>query len=217
MRELLLARRLLEAVADPDATRAAVEEAGAELAEIQARLRIPGGRLLGIESFEGLAPADLSPQAWLLVLDTRGESEEDVPAEILDALFLEISDPAFRFRLVSGALRQPRTRKRYEEILEARPEPEGIEGLPDSWPKRRVRQLEALDTEDGNTARSRALQEFVLYLLQDGSRAALGLAAGAVAPQEPWRTAARDVVRAIVRSVGADLEDYGRLFRRAGI
>jgi hypothetical protein len=118
IREILLARRLLEAVSDPDAPQWSVDEAGAELAEISARVGKPDGSPIDIDSFEGLRPDDLSPPAWLLLLEGRGEGDPEIPVDILEALFLEIQDPIIRFRLVRGALGQPDTYRRYLEAVE---------------------------------------------------------------------------------------------------
>src|SRR5947209_3296712 len=64
MRDLLLARRLFEEALDPG-TGSSDPEAAGELAELTARLDVPSGRTFRIESFEGVRPADFSPQAWL--------------------------------------------------------------------------------------------------------------------------------------------------------
>ena len=65
--ELILARRLLEAAADPYAPPRESEEAAAELAEVA--MRRGQGRALTITGYEGLRADDLSPMAWLLVLE----------------------------------------------------------------------------------------------------------------------------------------------------
>ena len=65
--ELLLARRLLEAAADPYAPPRESDEAAGELAEVSARRG--EGHALRVASYEGLRPDDLSPTAWLLVLE----------------------------------------------------------------------------------------------------------------------------------------------------
>lgn len=215
--ELLLARRLLEAVVDPDASRQAAEEAAAELIEVNARVGVPPGRPLRVETFEGMRADDLSPAAWLYLLENRHNEEPEIPAEILEAVFLEYSDAAVRFRLVSGALGQPQTRARYAVALEKDPSPDSIATLPDSWPKRRVEALAALAAAPSLESAKhvqQALQEFVLYLLQDGSEAALALAAGAVAPEENWRKPAWQLARSIVRGADPQLTRYGRAFRR---
>lgn len=214
--ELLLARRLLEAVADPDAPQAAAEEAVAELVEANIRHGVAPGRTILIPTFEGMGPQDLSPAAWLYLLENRTSEEPEIPADILEAIYLEYSDAAVRFRLVSGALSQPQTRARYAEALEKQPERDSIAELPDSWPKQRVETLQSLATSPAAEDRAdveRALQEFVLYLLQDGSAAALALAAGAVAPTEDWRRPARDMARAIVLRADPELAGYGGVFR----
>ena len=215
--ELLLARRLLEAVVDPDAPRPVADEAAAELAEVSVRLGVPPGYALFIETFKGMQADDLSPAAWLYLLESGNAEELEIPADILDAIFLECSDAAIRFRLVSGALGQPRTRARYVDALEKQPEPESIETLPDSWPKQRLDALQSLaETSTWADARD-ALQEFVLYLLQDGSDAARALAAGAVAPDEDWRQPAWELARNVVLRIDPQLTGYGRAFRRARI
>ncbi|MET0529811.1 MAG: hypothetical protein ABW003_16010 [Microvirga sp.] len=216
--ELLLARRLLEAVADPDAPQAAAEEAVAELVEANARHGVMPGRTIPIPTFEGMRPQDLSPAAWLYLLENRISEEPEIPVDILEAIYLEYGDAVVRFRLVSCALSQPQTRARYAEALDEQPEPDSIAKLPDSWPKRRVETLQSLATRPAAEDRGdveQALQEFVLYLLQDGSAAALALAAGAVAPDEEWRRPAREMARAIVLRADPELADYGRAFRRA--
>ena len=48
---------------------------------------------------------------------------------------------------------------------------------------------------------ARALVEIALYLLQDGSYAALVLAAAAITPKEDWRREARQVVGATIRTL----------------
>jgi hypothetical protein len=197
-----------------------MDEAGAEMAEIGARLGRRDRRAIVVDNFEGIRPADLSPLAWLFLLEGRGEEEAEIPTHILEALFLEIHDPIIRFRLVRGALGQPGTYRRYQVAVERDPEPEEIRHLPDSLPKQRIQQLEELaegPTEADDPALAQALQEMVLYLLQDGSSAALVLAAGAVAPDQAWRMPARELARNIVRSVDPNLEGYGRHFRRANI
>ena len=215
--ELLLARRLLEAVVNPEAPRTVAEEAAAELAEVSDRLGVPPGRALPIETFEGMRVDDLSPAAWLYLLDSGNAEELEIPADILQAVFLQSSDAAIRFRLVNGALGQPRTRARYIAALEKQPEPENIATLPESWPKQRLDALQSLaETPTGADAPD-ALQEFILYLLQDGSEAALALAAGAVAPDEEWRKPAWTLARSVVLRIDPQLTGYGRAFRRARI
>ena len=215
--ELLLARRLLEAVVDPDAPRTVADEAAAELAEVSVRLGVPPGRALPIETFEGMRADDLSPAAWLYLLESGNAEEPEIPAEILEALFLECSDTAIRFRLVRGALGQPQTRARYIAALEEQPEPESIATLPESWPKQRLDALQSMVETPTGTDAPHALQEFILYLLQDGSDAALALAAGAVAPSEEWRKPAWELARNVVLHVDPQLTGYGRAFRRARI
>ncbi len=234
-RELLLARRLLEAVADPDASTVEAEQAGVEMAELLARLGVEPGRLFAIETFEGLQAQDFSPSAWLYLLETLPKDQPEIPEEILDRLYLDYSDPALRFRLVRGALTQPRTRRAYEDALRRTPYPAGEGRLPPSWPRLRIRKIAAdavavdssLDetgsrttAEDAARAAEQALQEFVLYLLQDGSTAALGLAAAAVAADAaaaapaPWRNAARDLARNVVTRARQVDPDYGAAFGR---
>lgn len=214
--ELLLARRLLEAVVDPDARRTMADEAAAELAEVTMRLEV-SGHTLPIRSFEGIRADDLSPEAWLYLLENGNVEELEIPAEILDALYLECAEVTVRFRLVRGSLGQPRTHARYVAALERQPEPENIDTLPESWPKQRLKALQSLveTTTDADTPE--ALQEFILYLLQDGSEAALALAAGAVAPDEHWRKPAWELARSVVLSTDPQMTGYGRAFRRARI
>ena len=141
--EPLLARRLLEAVGDPEAPRTVADEAAAELPEVSVRLGVPPSRALPIETFEGMRADDLSPAAWLYLLEYRNAEEPEIPADVLEALFLEYSNAAVRFRLVRGALGQPRTRARYTAALEKQVEPENIATRPESWPKQRLDALHA--------------------------------------------------------------------------
>ncbi|HEY5793677.1 MAG TPA: hypothetical protein VIU82_01580 [Bosea sp. (in: a-proteobacteria)] len=218
-REILLARRLLEAVVDPDAPLAAVEAAGVELAEVSLRLGRPGGRL-PVDTFEGLAAEDLSLSAWLLLLEGCAAGEPEMPHAILEALYLGYSDAALRFRLVQGALAHPDTRERYSAALKSQPEPDSIEYLPDSWPRQRLAALANL-AKSGEAEEAigveQALQELVLYLLQDGSDAARALAAAAVAPDDAWRRPAHAVAARVVRTADPDLSGYGLPFGRARI
>ena len=215
--ELLLARRLLEAVVDPDAPPTVADEAAAELAEVNVRLGLPPGRTLSIETFDGMRADDMSPAAWLYLLENGDAEEPEIPVDVLETLFIEYSDAAIQFRLVRGALGHPRTRARYTAALEEQPEPENIATLPESWPKHRLDALQSLaETLKGVEAQD-ALQEFILYLLQDGSEAALALAAGAVAPNEEWRKPAWDLARSVVLHADPQLTGYGRAFRRARI
>lgn len=218
--ELLLARRLLEAVVDLDAPPRVAEEAAVELAEVSVRLGVPPGRLLPIETFEGMRADDLSPAAWLFLLEGVSEEELEIPSDFLEEVFLECTDAAIRFRLVRGALSQPRTHARYVAALRMHPEPESIEMLPESWPKQHLNMLQLaaeMPTETGVSDAPDALHEFVLYLLQDGTKAALALAAGAVAPDEEWRKPAWNLARNIVLSTDPQLTGYGGAFRRARI
>ena len=215
-RELLLARRLLEAVVDLNAPRALADEAAVELAEVGVRLDVPPGRVLPIETFEGMRADDLSPAAWLYLLEGISAEDLEIPADILEAIFLECSDTATRFRLVRGALGQPRTRALYAAALRLHPEPENAEVLPESWPKRRLFGILHLAAETPTEAdASDALLEFILYLLQDGTEAALALAAVAVTPDEDWRKPAWNLARSVVLKTDSQLTGYGRAFRRA--
>lgn len=215
-RDILLARRLLEAVADPDASVAEADGAGIELAELSARLDLPAGRLFSGATFDGLKPQDLSPAAWLLLLETRRDGDPEVPPDILEALFLDYSDVTIRFRLVQGALAQPDVRRRHSEISGVAAVTLGA--LPQSWPKQRLQMLEALaETDDGASAAADALLEMTLYLFQDGSEVALDLAAAAVVEDDAnWRQVARAVAMQMVRAVDPDLAGYGRRFRPVG-
>ena len=215
--ELLLARRLLEAVVDLDAPGTLSDEAAVELTEVSVRLGVPHGRVPPIETFQGMRAGDLSPAVWLYLLEGVNAEELEIPAEILEAVFIECSDAIVRFRLVRGALGQPRTRARYAAALRMFPEPENIEMLPESWPKQHLDKLQPATEMSTETGASDALYEFVLYLLQDGTEAALALAAGAVAPNEEWRKPAWNLVRNVVLSSDPQLTGYGRAFRRARI
>ena len=215
MRELLLARRLLEAAVDPDVPRSASENIGAEMAELNARLGVEAGRLLPVGDFEGLTPDDLSPQAWLLLLETRSEDDHELPHQVLDAIYVYTNDPVLRFRLVSGALSQLRTRHEHEHLETALDFPASIDELPASWPKTRIIELERLAAAPSEVARRAAevgLLQFVLYLLQDSSGPALQLVAAALAPREEWRMSARHMAVSIVRTADPNLTGYCRRF-----
>jgi hypothetical protein len=215
--ELLLARRLLEAAADPYAPPRESEDAASELAEVAMRR---GDRMLRLASYEGLRAADLSPVAWLLVLESADADDPEPPAAILDALCDATEDEIVRLRLVSAALGHPLIRERYAAALAETPQPEAIERLPPSWPHRRIAMLQALVKEaerPHGASASAALAELVLYLLQDGSPPALALAAAAVTPEEAWRRPAHELARGIVRGCDPELSGYGRAFRRARI
>lgn len=218
--KILLARRLIEACVNPESPRALVEEAGAELAEIASREFEGAPHPLPFSKLDGLKPDDLSPLAWLLLLEGRRTGDDEVSPEILETLFLDSHDPAIRFRLVSGALAQLGEAASYKDYMDVDFAPERIEGLPVTWPWRRldrIRQLAESPVDSDSATPSQKLAEFVLYLLQDGSDAALALAAGAVAPQDVWRKSAHELVRNAVRSADPDLSGYGRVFRRARI
>ena len=87
------------------------------MAEVSVRLGVPPGSALPIETFEGMRADDLSPAAWLYLLESVNAEELEIPGDILKAIFLECSDAAIRFRLVRGALGQPRTHARYVAAL----------------------------------------------------------------------------------------------------
>lgn len=198
--ELLLSRRLLEALVDPDASRAESDGAGIEFAELAARLGVEPGRTLPIETFDGMESDDLSPSAWLYLLENRAKEEPEVPIPILHDLFMEHSDPAVRFRLIRGALSQPRVRNVHLDT----PIGSTLKEMPDSFPRQQIEMLTELALEGEGTMReeaARALVEIALYLLQDGSYAALVLAAAAIAPKEDWRREARRVVGATIRTL----------------
>ena len=120
------------------------DEAAAEMAEVSVRLGVPPGSALPIETFEGMRADDLSPAAWLYLLESVNAEELEIPGDILEAIFLECSDAAIRFRLVRGALGQPRTHARYVAALRVHPEPVNIAMLPASWPKQRLDMLQLL-------------------------------------------------------------------------
>src|SRR5579871_2721216 len=160
MLELLLARRLIEAAADPYAPPQESEDAAGELAEVSARRG--EGRALRVSRFEGLRADDLSPIAWLLVLESLGDDDIDLPFSILDALYDTIEDEVVRLRLVSVSLSHLQVRRRYEGALEVNPAPQSIEFLPDSWPRQRIQVIrsraEAPEPPVGASA-SAALEE----------------------------------------------------------
>lgn len=209
--ELLLGRRLLEALVDPDASRAESDGAGIEFAELAARLSVEPGHTLPIETFDGMRSDDLSPSAWLYLLENRAKDEPEVPIPILHDLFMELSDPAVRFRLIRGALSQPRVRNAHLDT----PIGSTLEKLPNSFPKQQIEGLTELASAGEGPMReeaARALIEIALYLLQDGSYAALVLAAAAITPKEDWRREARQVVGATIRTLDPNSQ-YGEPFR----
>ena len=62
--------------------RLVADEAAAELAEVNARLGVPPGRSLPIETFEGMRADDLSPAAWLYLLESVNAEELEIPADL---------------------------------------------------------------------------------------------------------------------------------------
>ncbi|WEZ85383.1 hypothetical protein P6U16_24985 (plasmid) [Rhizobium sp. 32-5/1] len=76
--------------------------------------------------------------------------------------------------------------------------------LPNSFPRQQIEGLTELALEGEGPMReeaARALVEIALYLLQDGSYAALVLASAAITPKEDWRREARQVVEATIRTL----------------
>lgn len=215
-RDLFLARHLLEAVVDPDGSIAQIDNAASELAQFNARFGIEAGHGFPVGNFAQIRAADFSPSVWLYLLESRGKEDEEIPYAILEEVFLECSDGAVRFRLVSGALAQPGTQARYLATLGDDSKPPTLSALPPSWPKQRIEMLEAgaaSSTVADDTDARTALTELVLYLLQDGSKAALALAAAAISPFEEWRAPARELAWNVVLTVDPELAGYGRLFR----
>jgi hypothetical protein len=219
-RELFLARRIIEAAADPYASPLESETAAGELAAFvtqfgETRRR---GYPVRVEHFEGVQADDLSPMAWLLLLDNAEWDDPMVPPGVLDQLFQSVEDEVIRFRLVSTTLGHPRISRAYERALELDPAPLEVASLPDCWPKLRLLGLDQLSrsAEVFDAAPpAESLRELLLYLLQDGSPAARALAAAAVAPTESWRDPARELAGNVVRAVDPDLSGYGAPFRRA--
>ncbi len=218
-RELTLARRLLEAAADPYAPPEESDAAAAELAAFAVRYGVPepSGFPIRMEHFEGVRVDDLSPLAWLLLLENAGPSDPEVPTQILEALFHDVGDEVVRLRLVSGSLAHPQLQKAFLAALDGEAAPVDIDGLPDCWPKARLERIEAArdaETFEGSTP-SDALQEVVLYLLQDGTAPALIVAAAAITPDEPWRAPAHALASNLVRGLDPNLSGFGSPFRRA--
>lgn len=215
-RELLLARRLFEAAADPDADRQSAEDAAFELAQVFGRTEVPAGRGLPVASFAEMTADDLSPHAWLLLLESRRPGEAGIPNAILDSVFVENADPVIRFRLVSGALRQDGPGKSMDWLIGEGDSPISLKDLPPTWPRDLM--IDLANPEDGEgTARAAILAEMALYLLQDGSPSALALAAAAIAPDQSWRAPARATVGSLVRAVDPNFTGIGRYFRNARV
>lgn len=216
-RDLLLARRLFEAVADPDSDRRSAEEAGSELVEILSRIDAGSGRGLPVTSFEDMRVGDLSPHAWLLLLESRSPGEPQIPPSVLDPLFLYHADPTIRFRLVSGALTQGLggPAKSFEWLVHEGGAPLPLSEFPPTWARDFLIGLPNRPAEDGTPAA--LLTEIGLYLLQDGSSHALALAAAAIAPREDWRQPGRQALGTVIRSVDPDLVGPGRYFEHVGI
>ncbi len=216
-RDLLLARRLFEAVADPNADRQSAEEAGSELVEILGRINAGPGRGVPVTSFEDMRVGDLSPHAWLLLLESRPPGEPQIPSSVLDSLFLNHADPAIRFRLVSGALTQGLggPAKSFEWLVREGAAPLPLSEFPPTWARDFLIGLPNRSAEDGTPAA--LLTEIGLYLLQDGSSHALALAAAAIAPGEDWRQPGRRALGTVIRSVDPNLVGPGRYFEHVGI
>ncbi|MEA2939610.1 MAG: hypothetical protein QOD09_139 [Bradyrhizobium sp.] len=218
-RELFLARRLIEAAADPYAPVSESENAASELAAFARRFGASEkrGYPVDVEQFEGMRPDDLSVVAWLLLLENAEQDDPIVPDGILEQLFQTVEDEIIRLRLVSAVLGHPRIRQAYQSAMEFDPTPTDLAKLPDCWPKLRLLQLDQLRRSEkmlDDATPAERLQEFVLYLLQDGSLAARALAAAAVAPTEEWRSSARQLVENVVRQVDPNLRGYGAPFAR---
>lgn len=219
-RELLLARRLLDAVSDPYASPVDADGAAVELAVFSARFQRPEGSGYPVQvgEFAHVDAHDLNPGTWLLLLENAGERDSEVPDRVLDQLFDEIHDEVIRLRLVSGSVNHPRVRRDFSRVLESNPSPHAIDNLPDCWAKARLKRLEEhARTLDDSDMVSQGLRELVLYLLQDGSPASLALAAGAIGTPERWREAARLLASNVVRGVDPQLVGYGIAFRESGI
>jgi hypothetical protein len=219
-RELFLARRLIEAAADPYAPASESENAASELAAFSRRFAASEkrGYPVHVEQFEGMRPDDLSVVAWLLLLENAEQDDPIVPDGILEQLFQTVEDEIIRLRLVSAVLGHPRIRQAYQSALESDPAPIDVAKLPDCWPKLRLLQLDQLRRSEkipDDATPAESLQEFVLYLLQEGSLAARALAAAAVAPAEEWRNSARQLAENVVRQVDPNLRGYGAPFARA--
>ena len=216
-RDLLLARRLFEAVADPNADRQSTENAGSELVEVLSRIGVGPGRSIPVRSFEGMRADDLSPHAWLLLLESRPADEPKIPSVVMNQLFLNNADPVIRFRLVSGALTQAQDgpTKSFEWLAGDEYETLPLNDFPPTWTRDFLLALPNLTSDDGTPAS--LLAEIGLYLLQDGSSHALALAAAAVTPEDDWRTNARMTLGSFVRAVDPNLTGPGRYFLRAGI
>lgn len=214
---LLFGRRLFEAVADPNADRRSTENAGSELNEALSRIGVRPGRGIPVSSFEGIRADDLSPHAWLLVLESRSAGEVKIPTAILDEIFWTNAEPSIRFRLVSGGLAQAYDGpiESFERLAGDGSEALPLDGFPATWTRDFLLALPSVPSADGT--RESVLAEIGLYLLQDGSSHALALAAAAVTPPESWRANARDILGAFIRSVDQNLTGIGRYFLRAGI
>ena len=220
-RELFLARRLLEAAADPYAPPSESEVAASELAMFTRRFdeAEKSGYPVRVEHFDQMRVDDFSPGAWLLLIENAEQNDATVPDRIIEPLYQNVGDEIIRLRLVSGVLGHPRVRQSFEDWRKQGAPPTRLEDLPDCWPKLHLIGLDELrraeKTAEANPSES--LLEFVLYLLQDGSFAAQALAAAAVTPEESWREAAHQLVQNVVRSVDPELTGYGEPFRRARI
>jgi hypothetical protein len=218
-RELFLAKSLIEAASDPYAPPSESENAAGELSAFSTRFGTAEkrGYPVDVGHFERIRADDLSPVAWLLLLENAELGDPVIPDHIVDQLFGTVEDEVVRLRLVSAVLGHPRVRQEYERALESDPAPIDLVKLPDWWPKQRLMRLDELRLSDSmvdDATPSDSLQELVLYLLQDGSRAARTLAAAAVAPAEAWRNSARQLVENVVRQVDPNLRGYGAPFVR---
>jgi hypothetical protein len=221
-RELFLARKLIEAAADPYLAPAESDNAASELATFAVRFGAPEkrGYPVDVAYFERIRVDDLSAMAWLSLLESGEINDPVVPDNIPEQLFNSVADEVIRLRLVGAVLGHPRIHRDFEHALELEPAPTELANLPNCWPKFRLMRLDELSRSEGmpdDASPADGLQEFVLYLLQDGSLPARALAAAAIAPNESWREPAHRLAQNLVRSVDPDLSGYGAPFRRARV
>jgi hypothetical protein len=125
-----------------------------------------------------LGPNDidaLSLEAWLWLGGNLGEKDPELPAPLVEALFMATEDLVYRLRVADVSLRHPALNRRYSGL------PRPLADTPASWGRDRlIRLISGAGDRNG-------LVEMAAILLQVGNKAALQLLNG-------LRRQARDVV-----------------------
>lgn len=184
--EIRLGRRLLEAATGNAIGRGDVEDASRELAFVRGRRR--SGYVVETGGFDDVDARDLSAEAWLLLLESRSDEAALPPDRLLLDLYLSVDDDVHRLRLVLATVGDgsgyPGSAAESSDRV-GNPRPSWLESL------LRIMANDARSTEAISETAAENLERLVLYLLQNGSAAALAWAWAAVMPRERWRARAR--------------------------